>query len=219
MWIVHSPDDCFKRGKTQAPVMPTMEPPRVPLNATKTRCLHASAMWIPRGRAFSGLEPVGGPAAWYTCKGLGRLNMNLGGACRRGKPSPEVDCGTEAMGEATGEHEKSGRSRFPVSARLRRCDEPRYRMPVPSHTGGDPGRFSNDQESARGCSSVGAPVPAGDARPLEDWLLHYSGSPFPRGNPMRPSCSAGIARLHGMTDSARVLGAVLPNSGSPWGGR
>lgn len=78
MGTVHSPDYCVKRGKAQAPVTPAMEPPWVPGNATMTRFLHASAMWIPRGRTFSGLEPGRSPAAWYTRKGLGRLNMNLG---------------------------------------------------------------------------------------------------------------------------------------------
>lgn len=98
------------------------------------------------------------------------------------------------------QEEGSGRSRFPVTARLRRGDEPRNRMPVPSHTGGS-GRYPRGQEAARSRARVGAHVLAGGVRPLEDGLLHYWASVSLSGSDAS-SCTAGIARLHGMTDTA-----------------
>lgn len=70
------------------------------------------------------------------------------------------------------QEEGSGRSRFPVTARLRRGDESRNGMPVPSHTGRS-GRYPRGQEAARSRARVGAHVLAGGVRPLEDRLLRY----------------------------------------------
>lgn len=57
------------------------------------------------------------------------------------------------------------------------------------------------------------------ARPLEDRLLRYKWVSVSLRGSDASSCTTGTARLHDMTDSAYVLGTVLPNSGRSWGDR